>query len=428
MRKKNVLVITVNPWNDEGILNTMQNLFSGYDPEKIYSLYLRSDLPNTVYCNHSYQIREVQLYKSLFKSSIQIGQEVKSNNIQSTQEEKQEGSFKKIYHNLNFKSVLLLRELIWKTDKWKEAQLDNYLKKANPDVIFATISSYLYTNRVVSYVKSKFPNAELVLFFVDDNYTYQAVAPMPLSLLHRFLLRRLIRRLVDQASYLFAISPKMKKEYESYFGKKFTILTKSVSVNNNIEQEASTSSTLNMIYVGNLLYGRLQTLKLLSKAIEEINLISHKKIKLSVYTQTELKEGDASFFNQRKFVKIYPPVPYSKAKELQAHADILLYVESFIKKYYRVARLSFSTKITDYLGMGKLVVAIGPKDIAPIEYLDENKAALVISEQDKICKQLRDILTDPKQIETIRKNSRRCCEFYHSNKRNSDILYSLLNS
>ena len=59
-------------------------------------------------------------------------------------------------------------------------------------------------------------------------------------------------------------------------------------------------------------------------------------------------------------------------------ADILLHVESFNEKMKKYTRLSISTKIPEYLASKRLIIAIGPVDIASIEYLKDNKAALIL--------------------------------------------------
>jgi hypothetical protein len=59
-----------------------------------------------------------------------------------------------------------------------------------------------------------------------------------------------------------------------------------------------------------------------------------------------------------------------------------------------VARLSFSTKITDYLSSGKCIFAVGNSDLAPIEYLKDNGAALVACSQAEVEEKLRLLLSD----------------------------------
>lgn len=430
MRNKKVLVITVNAWNDNGILNTMQNIFQDYDADLIYSLYLRSDLPNTKYCAHSFQVSEMRVYKKLFSPSLKIGKRVNSVNNAISSEFKQEGSAKRIYRLFNSNFVLLCREFIWGLNLWKENDLVSYLKEANPDIIFTPVSSYLYTNRIVDFVCKMLPNAKLALFFVDDNFTYKAVSNSPFALLHRLLLRKKIRTLVDKATFLYAISPKMQDEYGTFFGKNFDLLTKSVEVDLNAfhKKESDTcGDKLTIVYIGNLLYGRILTLLEISNAIENINRNSVKKIHLVVYTQTEVSVKYSRFFQRNNYTQINKAIPYSEVKKVLSESDVLLYMESFYKSKYRVARLSFSTKITDCLASGKPILAIGPKDIAPMEYLKNNECAIVIDDPAKIHSEMKTLVENFDHLNKIKENAYQCCLKNHSRERNKKNIVKMLN-
>ena len=62
---------------------------------------------------------------------------------------------------------------------------------------------------------------------------------------------------------------------------------------------------------------------------------------------------------------------------------ILIHLESFDEKVSAYTRLSISTKIPEYLSMKKPILAIGPCNIASIEYLNTNQSAFVVDRQDE---------------------------------------------
>lgn len=63
-------------------------------------------------------------------------------------------------------------------------------------------------------------------------------------------------------------------------------------------------------------------------------------------------------------------------------ADVAVHVESFSEAMCRRTRLSISTKIADYLGAGKCIMAIGRADLASIQHI--NEVACVVNDISKI--------------------------------------------
>lgn len=411
--KNNILVVSVNTWNDEGGSNTLQNLFKNFDPKNLYSLYARSDFPNSRFCSHFYQISEINLLKRVFNNSVKVGSVVNSINRSGYKITVQENKIKKLYKSNRNSFFKLLRELLWITNTWKEDSLKEYIQTANIDTIFVLVSSFIYSNKIALYVKDLLPNARLVLYFVDDNYTYKASSKSIFDVTHRFFLRKTLDRLVSRSSDLFVISSKMKKEYDSLLKRQTILLTKGVRTNEIIEYPSLSNEKIKLLYVGNLEYGRLDELMYLAQHVNEANQKYDNPIQFDIFTQTELPENTIEQFNSQKNCKINKAIPYSQVKGLQAKYDILLYVESFKNKNVRATRLSFSTKATDYLSSGKPIWAIGPEDIASIEYFKMNKCALVTSSRNNISEDLVNILKYPDSLKDYITNAFECCKLFH---------------
>ena len=58
------------------------------------------------------------------------------------------------------------------------------------------------------------------------------------------------------------------------------------------------------------------------------------------------------------------PVPASDVERIQSDSDVLVHVESLSKFESLEVRLSFSTKIVDYLMRKKCILAVGNKEVA----------------------------------------------------------------
>lgn len=71
-----------------------------------------------------------------------------------------------------------------------------------------------------------------------------------------------------------------------------------------------------------------------------------------------------------------------EVEQLIEDCDFLLHVESTDEINKRITRLSISTKIGEYLGARRCIIALGPQDIASIEYIRNKKLGLVLSTND----------------------------------------------
>ena len=69
---------------------------------------------------------------------------------------------------------------------------------------------------------------------------------------------------------------------------------------------------------------------------------------------------------------------------LQNNADVLVHTEAFDKYNKSLVRCAISTKIMDYLSVGRCILAIGPRDISSIEYLSDNDLALIARSQQEL--------------------------------------------
>ncbi len=120
-----------------------------------------------------------------------------------------------------------------------------------------------------------------------------------------------------------------------------------------------------------------------------------------------------------------PPVPYSDVLKIIADNDVQVFTESMNGKNVAVARLSFSTKIVDYLGSGKCIFAIGPENIAPIEYFKEEDAALIATNKDEMMKCLK-MLLDDSVVREYAEKAVDCCKRNHDSSFMQNLIYSTL--
>lgn len=389
-----VLVSSVDVWNKKSGSDTFQNMLSGYDWDKIANVYIRNGKPTSEVCNKYFLISENAVVKSVLKKNTVTGMKIQCE--KEEQDRDIEKEYQKERKRYSFFSkhrwwlFIYIREVLWKFGKWQSKELDEFVMDFNPEVLFFPIESYIHFNRINEYLIKK-TNAKAIGIIWDDNFTYK-VNPYNLGFrIHRYFLKKSVMRLLKQCDKVFAICPKMQFELEKECGINADLLTKGAKIT--LQQVAGDKKIewpLKMVYTGKLNYGRIQTVQLVADELENINQ-EEVKIEFDIYSGTELNDGEKALLNKNGvFFKGF--VTQNKISGIQRKADILLVAEALKGKHKYDARLSFSTKIVDYLMQGKCIMAIGPDDIAPIAYLKENDAALVATDKNEIKKQLDNIL------------------------------------
>lgn len=188
----------------------------------------------------------------------------------------------------------------------------------------------------------------------------------------------------------------MKREVDAEYGIDSVLLTKPIYQFGTIKQTAPTYP-IKILYTGKLIYGRDETIAEIVDALKIINQDGQKAL-LQIYTNTELSQEMRQKISLEGCCEIKEFVPQDEALKIQKESDVLLYAEG-LSDTNLTARLSFSTKMTDYLASGNCIWAVGNNDLAPIEYLKEEDAGLVSTSIVSIVSVLQQIVETPINIE-----------------------------
>ena len=415
-----VLIVSRGVWDDtKGTSSTLTNIFQNYDANKLAHIYIETKTPNTKCCNLFFQVSEFSLIHKLYKWRTKTGFKIATvsndavdGDIDSTVGRQEERAMGFVRRN---RSILFsfLRELLWLFNGWQSMELKLFIKEFNPDIVWLDGSPLILMNRLHNHVLkiAKKPNS---IFLMDDYYTYSSCNKGLLSYLYKFFLRKSVRKIVEKSNKVFVASPKMESEYDDAFSVDSLFITKGIDFSTLKYTTPQINTPIKLVYLGQVLYGRIYTLVAIAKALKEINT-SDTKIELQIYTNNDISDDLKRKLLVHDSVSLMKPVSYNEVQNVIAKNDVLIFVESFEKKYKNIARLSFSTKITDYLSSGKCILAIGPNGIAPIEYLEDEDAAIVVTDVNKIKDKL-EYLLENEVIERYSQKGFECAQ------RNHDIV------
>ena len=399
---KRILILSIETWNERSGSDTLSSLFKTFNSTCLANIYIRPGLPDSNVCSRYLNISELLVMKSTVLRYIDPVTETKpicKNQVAQQTQADPTNMFKRrrIY--------LWARELGWKLGRWNSHKLNAFLDDFHPEVVVFPIEQYPYFNRISQYVVNRCKPTKVIGFLWDDNFTYKQHPRSCVFKFERYLLRKQIRKLVGNCTTILSISAKMKKECDAEFGINSVILTKPI-FNQVAFREFTVHKPIRILYTGKLNIGREYTVIEVVKAIKQANSIE-KRVFLDIYTATELEQSLRNQIEVQGCSEIHAPVPISEVALLQMNSDVLLFAES-LSEDDLTARLSFSTKLTDYFAAGKCVWAVGNADLGPISYVSEENAGFVSTDIQSIYKVINTICETPSAIVSMAKNGHNC--------------------
>lgn len=367
----NILVISNNPFSKTSNNGkTLTSFFKEFPSRNIAQLYFNHENPSENSCDNYYRISDTQILTSLYSSKDAGSIVTPTNKNDRSSYVFIDKEYKKIILRSNFSRIM--REVIWKSECWKTDQLSNWIKTFSPDIVFFCAGDSGFAYDITSYVL-EISGAKLITYITDDY-----ILPRRTLSLSWWIRRNVIHKKMNnnilRSSLFITISEEMRRAYKELFGKdsivalNMTDSMKDMSLNT----ENIKNNTINLIYSGGLHFKRYETLGLLAKAINDYNRQStDKKAFLSIYSIEKPTESVLKKLNISGACKYLGGLNLDELKVKLNEADIPVHVESFDSKSIESTRLSVSTKIPEYLSLGKPVLAIGPAEVASMKCLED---------------------------------------------------------
>lgn len=383
-----VLIISGIPFrNDTNLGKTLCTLFADIKKDDLAQVYFSPMTPNVDRCQTYYRVDEKLLIKSLFGLIP-----YKCGKIINTVVDDKGKSVREAYKVASIKtntSVILLRDLIWACSVWINSKLKKWLNSFSPEVVFFILSDTQRNYKLLKYVLRQFHVP--VVVFVTDDYYHNPNDRSNTYISRRFKqLQREANSVKNNVSYVIGCSSLAAKEFGEIFNAPSeTILTPVAPKFLKMELCSQTNNDeIVLRYFGNLGLGRWLILEQLGKALEALRLKGY-KAHLEIFSNisdteiiNRLNIGSACFYKGW--------IQGEEFERMLHTANIAVHVESFDDKMCKRTRLSVSTKIADYLGAGKCILAIGKRELASIQHIQN--VAYTISNLNDLEKKLESLL------------------------------------
>lgn len=372
-----VLIISVNPLSTTSNNGkTYASFFKGYPKESLAQLYFHREIPDSDVCDNYYKISDEDIIGNWLGRSKVMGSKV---NIEASEE-------RFIPQNMNNKlkkSSLLrfIRSLLWQSLDFEKDGVKDWLDSFNPEIVFfcGGNANYLY-NEVLKL--SKLYNSKII-YYITDDYVLPYFSFNIFKMINRIHTRNNFRKISINSSLILTIGDKMTNVYKEKYGIDSKKIMNLVEIDKtSISKQVSKDNDLRLVYVGGLHSNRWKTLSLLGKSLERIQKNGYRG-RLEIYSAQKPEDKILNAINNKNYSNYCGSLDSEGVKKVLKSADVLVHVESFDSKSKEVTYLSISTKIPEYMSSGKSILAIGPKDVASIEYLEATKSGFVITSTDE---------------------------------------------
>lgn len=384
-----VLVISHNPFsNMHNNGKTLESFFIGWPKNKLAQLYITPIEPDFSICDNYYRITDIEVLKQFFRKKNEAGNIIKNNSnseqIKNNIHKSQKGGFLKKLFAKRIPILYCIKNAIWNNVKpWNNKNVDDWIKKFKPDIIFFQSSN---ANSILNMVDKLCYKYSATLFMeTTDDYVTKRFSFDPFYHININKTIKLYKILVNKSKCIFPIGDMMGKEYKERFGGNYITAMNSININDKvIPYQNINNKEILLTYAGNLGLNRWKSLYKLGKMLKKIDEKYQIKAKLRIYSMTELNKRALKKLNIFNYMEFKGSVNQKELIDIRNNSDILVHVESFDKKNIYITRLSISTKIPEYMLSKRCILAIGPSNIASIDYIMSNNMGAVISKNDNI--------------------------------------------
>ena len=378
---KRLLIISNNvlsTTNNNG--KTILSFINGVQNLEVAQLYFSGEVPKVGPYKY-YQISDKDIIKGLLKTEKR-GKEVTA--CPQTDYFDDFSIKKKVGRNT---FTLLCREVLWH-NKWKSKGLSKWLDQVHPDAIFFVAGDALFAYDICASIYKKYGSRLTV--YVTDDYVMPRKDDNHINTIRRNCIRNALRNILKDADCFYTVSESMKLEYREVFRKDSYLAINMTEDMKDTSYKKNEKETI-FTYAGSFYYKRFEVLGKLANAIKKYNNgHPNSKAKLMLYSNSEPTE-DIKHVLEIDGVSEYGGSLNSEQLRMRLNtSDILVFVESFELEQIEKVKYSLSTKVPEYMSLGKPILAIGPDESGSIKYLKD--IAVCVNNEEMIYSTIKELL------------------------------------
>lgn len=428
-----VLVVAHNPFSDvQNNGKTLTGFFEGWPRDRLAQLYLTLDEPSFTVCGNFYRVTDLDVLKDLLRLGSSSAGPVQQTSWQSDSKVKASLSRSRLYRLVRrvflarLPLALMIRSVVWRRGRRDDDRLRQWLDDFAPELVFFQSSSATFAFDLVEQICAD-RRIPLIVETTDDYLTPGSRWSLTGRLYYRGM-QRVYRRAVTRAYAVVAICQKMADEYRRRFGGSYVLAMNSVAIEETSPPTALTPDRPAVLhFAGNLGLNRWRVLASVGRALDELAERHGITAQLEIYSIDEPEPAVLEALTTSRRVRFCGAVGHDELREHRARADVVVHVESFDRRNRHVTRLSVSTKIPEYMASDRVIFAVGPGDVASIEYLRDNEIGQVVTEDSPplVADALRALLTDEALRVRLRERAMTLAHRNHSRTATREMITRL---
>ena len=401
---------------------TLSKIFSGFDSDQLYQLYIHSEVPTVKsVCESYYRITDKEAVFSVFSrrkiGKVFFNSEIVEDCQSSKDVTNSEESIYKYASSRKTPIIYLMRDFYWYLSNWFNSALKEWLNSVKPDVIYLASGDYAFIYRIARII-SAYCEAPLFIACFDDYYLFNKNQNRLLGDFRQRLFMKVVKRTINHSYAIIGFNEKMGMDYSRAFNKNTFVLYAPVE-----DVELTFSTNPNKIaYFGNLGMKRDDQLLVIGEVVNSLsNECGIKQIE--VYTN-EKNESAINKMVNGVGIQYHSAVNRTEMYEIMKECVAVIHTESFDPVLSQRVAYSISTKIPEALQFGPCILAFGPNNIASIDYLVENDAGFVATSRSELIDCLKELLLDKDKREKKIRNAREVAKKNHNSQKNNLLLRS----
>lgn len=279
------------------------------------------------------------------------------------------------------------------------------IRQFRPEVIYTMGGSIRVLRMALK--MSKHLQIPIVFHGMDDwraSFYTGSWAARPFSVYLRLLLRRVHSRSIVN----LAISPEMADVYSREYRRRYLVAGNCVKTMVPVDSNRQSANELRVVFSGGLHFNRWKSLITVKDVIEQLAQDG-----VDVRLQIHAPERHLLLYGPELTGSRSRVLPYTP-RELQlsnlANADVLLHVESPEESDLEYMKLSFSTKIVDYLAAGRPILVYGSEDVSTARFVVNSGVGWGVNTPKELAELLSKLMQDPSRLEVASRRSRLLAE------------------
>jgi glycosyltransferase involved in cell wall biosynthesis len=274
----------------------------------------------------------------------------------------------------------------WSSVSRLGATFERELRKLRPDGVYALLGNFYLTRIVVRACE----RLRIPLFVhVTDDFVTSLYQDVPFGAAFQAASDKWFRRAVAYSSGRAAISSVMADEFASRYGKPWNWFTTVIDADAYEPAPRAPDGPVRLVFAGNLGLERWRTLREIALALQALRAESGLDSRLEIYAANDQLRAFREALDVPPITELRGWAAPGDLPRTFREADVLVHVESFDPKMTAYTRLSFSTKLSQYMMAGRPILAVGPQQLGSLQMVRATGAGLAIHESDSSAMKLQ---------------------------------------